>query len=160
MCVSLWLILLDVLRQQDGGISAIPPGPQQVPVRTQLKPVAKNGDVFATIVDVAGIVAHDAGQVRFHEQISSSTSSDIRITDREHLLVMGCLPVDRCLSIDRLTPIIDRQRENVNPYLLIGRIWQVGQEILQPRCVSDSLVETADATCREGDCVAIHPHGR
>src|ERR1700736_3031870 len=80
--------LLDVLRQQDGGISAIPPGPQQVPVRTQLKPVAKNGDVFATIVDVAGIVAHDAGQVRFHEQISSSISSDIRITDREHLLMM------------------------------------------------------------------------
>jgi hypothetical protein len=72
MWVSLWLILLDVLRQQDGGISAIPPGPQQVPMRTQLKPVAKDGDVFATIVDVAGIVAHNAGQVRLHEQISSS----------------------------------------------------------------------------------------
>src|SRR3984893_4857753 len=76
MCVSLWLILLDVLRQQDGGISAIPAGPQQVPVRTQLKPVAKDGDVFATIVNVAGIVAHSAGQVRLHEQISSSVSSD------------------------------------------------------------------------------------
>jgi hypothetical protein len=72
MWVSLWLILLDVLRQQDGGISAIPPGPQQIPMRTQLKPVAKDGDVFATIVDVAGIVAHNAGQVRLHEQISSS----------------------------------------------------------------------------------------
>src|ERR1700694_2130737 len=80
MRAPLWLILLNVLRQQDGGVSAIPPGPQQVPVRTQLKPVAKNGDVFATIVDVAGIVAHDAGQVRFHEQISSSISPDIRIT--------------------------------------------------------------------------------
>jgi len=41
-------------------------------MRTQLKPVAKDGDVFATIVDVAGIVAHSAGQVRLHEQISSS----------------------------------------------------------------------------------------
>src|SRR5258708_38404158 len=88
MCVSLWLILLDVLGQQDGGISAIPAGPQQVPMRTQLKPVAKNGDVFATIVNVAGIVAHNAGQVRLHEQISSSISSDILTTDREHLLMM------------------------------------------------------------------------
>jgi hypothetical protein len=67
MWVSLWLILLDVLRQQDGGISAIPPGSQQIPVRTQLKAVAKDGDVFATSVDVAGIVAHNAGQVRLHE---------------------------------------------------------------------------------------------
>jgi hypothetical protein len=81
MCVSLWPILLDVLRQQDGGISAIPPARNNsLCVRTQLKPVAKNGDVFATIVDVAGIVAHDAGQVGFHEQISSSISPDIRIT--------------------------------------------------------------------------------
>jgi len=99
MWVSLWLILLDVLRQKDGGISAIPPGPQQIPVRTQLKPVAKDGDVFATIVDVAGIVAHSAGQVRLHERISSSISSDIRTTDRAHLLVMEC-SVLVYLSID------------------------------------------------------------
>jgi hypothetical protein len=57
-------------------------------MRTQLKPVAQDGDVLATIVDVAGIVAHDAGKVRLHERISSSISSDIRTTDREHLLVM------------------------------------------------------------------------
>jgi hypothetical protein len=73
--------------------------------------VAKDGDVFATIVDVAGIVAHSAGQVRLHEQISSSISSsissDIRPTDHEHLLVMECFPIDVlsvtgwCLSIDR-----------------------------------------------------------
>jgi hypothetical protein len=88
------LILLDVIGQQDDRISAIPPGPQQVPVRTQLKPVVKDGDVFATIVDVAGIVAHSAGQVRLHEQISSSISSDIRTPDREHLLVMECFPID------------------------------------------------------------------
>jgi hypothetical protein len=56
--------------------------------------VAKDGDVFATIVDVAGIVTHGAGQVRLHEQISSSISSDIRTTDREHLLVMKCFPID------------------------------------------------------------------
>src|SRR5438128_1636327 len=92
MCVPLWLILLDVLRQQDGGISAIPPGPQQVPVRTKLEPAAKDGDVFATIVDVAGIVAHSAGQVRLHEQLSSSISSDIRTTDRENLLVWSARP--------------------------------------------------------------------
>jgi hypothetical protein len=60
-------------------------------VRTQLKPVA---DVFATIVDAAGIVAHGSGQVRLHEQISSSISSDIRRTDHEHLLVMECFPID------------------------------------------------------------------
>jgi hypothetical protein len=110
MWVSLWLILLDVLRQQDGGISAIPPGPQQVPVRTELKPVAKDSDVFATIVDVAGIVAHNAAQVRLHERISSSISSDIRTTDREHLLVMECFQINvfpprgvrARLSIDRL----------------------------------------------------------
>jgi hypothetical protein len=90
----IWLILLDVLGQQDDRISAIPAGPQQVPVRTQLEPVAKDGDVFATIVDVASIVAHSAGQVRLHEQISSSISSDIRATDREDLLMMECLPID------------------------------------------------------------------
>ena len=90
MCVPLWLILLDVLGQQDGGISAIPPGPQQVPMRTQLKPVAKDGHVLATIVDVAAIVAHGAGQVRLHERICSSISSDMRTTDRERLLVMEC----------------------------------------------------------------------
>jgi hypothetical protein len=90
----IWLILLDVLGQQDDRISAVPPGPQQVPVRTQLEPVAKDGDVFATIVDVAGIVAHSAGKVRLHEQISSSISSDIRATDREHLLMMECFPID------------------------------------------------------------------
>ena len=90
MCPSLWLILLDVLGQQDGGVSAIPAGPQQVPVRTQLKPVAQDGDVLATIVDAAGIVAHGAGQVRLHERISSSISSDTRTADRAHLLVMEC----------------------------------------------------------------------
>src|ERR1700730_18247220 len=94
MWESLWLILLHVLGQQDGGISAIPPGPQQVPVRTQLKPVAKDGDVFATIVDVAGIVAHGTGQVRLHKRISSSSSSDIRATDREHLSVMECSQIN------------------------------------------------------------------
>jgi hypothetical protein len=94
MCVSLWLILLDVLGQQDGGVSAIPEGPQQVPVRTQLKPVPEDGDVFATIVDLAGIVAHSAGQVRLHEPISSSISSDIRATGREHLLMMECFSID------------------------------------------------------------------
>jgi hypothetical protein len=57
-----------------GGIPAIPLGPQQFHVRTQLKPVVKNRDVFATILDEAGIVAHSAGQVRLHEQISSLTS--------------------------------------------------------------------------------------
>jgi hypothetical protein len=54
MCVPLWPILLDDLRQQE--------------------PVVKNRDVFATILDEAGIVAHSAGQVRLHEQISSLTS--------------------------------------------------------------------------------------
>jgi hypothetical protein len=93
MCVSLWLILLDVLGQQDGLISAIPAGPQQVPVRTQLKPVAQDGDVFATIVDVAGIVAHNASQVRLHEQISSSISSDMGTTDREYLWVTECFQI-------------------------------------------------------------------
>jgi hypothetical protein len=68
-------------------------------MRTQLKPVAKDGDVFATIVDVAGIVAHNAGQVRLHEQISSSISSDMRIRDREHLLVMDCSVTGVYLSI-------------------------------------------------------------
>jgi hypothetical protein len=102
MCVSLWLILLDVLRQKDGGISAIPPGPQQVPVRTQLKPVAQDGDVLATIVDAAGIVAHGAGQVRLHERISSSISSDIRTTDRELLIGDGVLP-DQCISATRVS---------------------------------------------------------
>lgn len=62
-------------------------------VRTQLEPVAKDGDVFAAMVDVAGIVAHSARQVRLHERISPSISSDIRTTDREHLLVMGCFPI-------------------------------------------------------------------
>jgi hypothetical protein len=90
----IWLILLDVLWQQDDRISAVPPGPQQVPVRTKLKPVAKDGDVLATIVDVAGIVAHGSGQVYLHEQISSSISRDIRTTDREHLLVMECFQID------------------------------------------------------------------
>jgi hypothetical protein len=93
MCPSLWLILLDVLGQQDGGVSAIPAGPQQVPVCTQLKAMAKDGDVFATIVDVADIVAHDAGQVRLHEQISSSISSDMGTTDREHLWVTECFQI-------------------------------------------------------------------
>jgi hypothetical protein len=41
-------------------------------------------------VDVADIVAHDAGQVRLHEQISSSISSDMGTTDREHLWVTEC----------------------------------------------------------------------
>jgi hypothetical protein len=94
----IWLILLDVLGQQDDRISAVPPGPQQVPVRTQLEPVAKDGDVFATIVDVAGIVAHSAGQVRLHEQISSSIPSDIRTTDREHLSVVKRFPIG-CISV-------------------------------------------------------------
>jgi hypothetical protein len=52
--------------------------------------------VFATIVDVAGIVAHSACQVRLHEQISSSISSDMRPTDREHLFGGGVLS-DRCI---------------------------------------------------------------
>jgi hypothetical protein len=56
--------------------------------------VAKDGDVFATIVDVAAIVAHNTRQVHLHEQSSSSTSSDIRTTDREHLLMMECFPID------------------------------------------------------------------
>src|SRR5260370_29411876 len=107
MCVPLWLILLDVLGQQDGGISAIPPGPQQVPVRTQLKPVAQDGDVLATIVDVAGIVAHGAGQLRLHEPISSSISSD-----RSRASVGdGVLP-DQCISATWVSIIV---------YLSIGR---------------------------------------
>jgi hypothetical protein len=55
--------------------------------------VAKDGDVFATIVEVAGIVAHSAGQVRLHERISSSSSSDIRASDREHLSVTECFQI-------------------------------------------------------------------
>src|ERR1700733_13871434 len=101
MWVSLLLILLDVLRQQDGGISAIPPGPQQVPMRTQLKPVAKDGDVFATIVDVAGIVAHNAGQVRLHEQISSSIRFPQISHHRSRASVGDGLPPGRSLSIYR-----------------------------------------------------------
>jgi hypothetical protein len=111
------LILLDVLGQQDGGISAIPPGPQQVPVRTQLKPVAQDGDVLATIVDAAFIVAHGAGQLRLHERISSSISSDIRTTDREHLSVMEHLQISVCLSIDRLiSTLIDNERMSTPIY--------------------------------------------
>jgi hypothetical protein len=44
-------------------------------------------------VDVAGIVAHSAGQVRLHEQISSSISSDMGTSDREHLLVTECFQI-------------------------------------------------------------------
>src|SRR6202030_3569260 len=126
---AIMAILLDILWQQDGGNSAIPPGPQQVPVRTQLKPVAQDGDVLAALVDVAGIVAHGAGQVRLHEPISSSISSDIRTTDRAHLLVME-FP---CLSIDRSIAIIDRRGENVNPYLLIGQLRKVEDAPGAPR---------------------------
>jgi hypothetical protein len=90
----IWLILLDVLWQQDDRISAVPPRPQQVPVRTQLKPVAQDGDVLATIVDASGIITHGTGQVRLHERISPSISSDMRTTDREHLSVMQCFPID------------------------------------------------------------------
>jgi hypothetical protein len=64
-------------------------------VRTELKPVAQDSDVFATGVDVAGIVAHGAGQVRLHERISSSISSNIRTTDREHSVGDGVLPDQR-----------------------------------------------------------------
>jgi len=42
------------------------------------------------VVDEAGIVAHDAGQVRVHERISSSMSSDIAESSALPVSISAC----------------------------------------------------------------------